>query len=141
MNLPDSLVCVSQEDSEADAAGPNVCVYLRAALPGGVESRADGGALSPPKEFKVWRSNAEFPPETYSPPEKKPPPPPALDTAIKRSSVYENNGADAPRPPGKARFLPVEEREALESDGEKDDEPVSTKKHKLDSGQQTKKKL
>ncbi|NXX75819.1 CA052 protein, partial [Urocolius indicus] len=104
------------------------------------DSRVLRAPEEPPKEFKVWRTNAVPPPETYSPPEKKPPPPPALDMAIKWSNIYEDNGADAPRPPGKARFLPDEEREALESDGEKDDEPVSIKKRKLDSGEQTKKK-
>ncbi|KFO85741.1 UPF0690 protein C1orf52, partial [Buceros rhinoceros silvestris] len=94
----------------------------------------------PPREFKVWKSNAVPPPETYSPPEKKPPPPPALDMAIKWSNIYEDNGDDAPRQAGKARFLPDEEQELLESDGEKDDEPASAKKRKLDSGEQTKKK-
>ncbi|KFV67272.1 UPF0690 protein C1orf52, partial [Dryobates pubescens] len=94
----------------------------------------------PPKEFKVWKSNAVPPPETYNPPEKKPPPPPALDMAIKWSNIYEDNGEDAPRQASKARFLPDEEQEHLESDGEKDDEPASAKKCKLDSGEQTKKK-
>ncbi|XP_009466623.1 PREDICTED: UPF0690 protein C1orf52 homolog [Nipponia nippon] len=95
---------------------------------------------SPPKEFKVWKNNAVPPPETYSPPEKKPPPPPALDMAIKWSNIYEDNGDDAPRQASKAKFLPDEEQEPPESDGEKDDEPTSAKKRKLDSGEQTKKK-
>ncbi|NXL46210.1 CA052 protein, partial [Podilymbus podiceps] len=94
----------------------------------------------PPKEFKVWKSNAVPPPETYSPPEKQPPPPPALDMAIKWSNIYEDNGDDAPRQASRAKFLPEEEQEPLESDGEKDDEPASAKKRKLDSGEQTKKK-
>lgn len=56
------------------------------------------------------------PPETYSPPEKKPPPPPpALDMAIKWSNIYEDNGDDAPRQAGRARFLPAEEQELAES--------------------------
>lgn len=55
------------------------------------------------------------PPEVYSPPEKKPPPPPAVDMAIKWSNIYEDNGDDAPRQAGKARFLPDEEQEAPES--------------------------
>lgn len=55
------------------------------------------------------------PPEVYSPPEKKPPPPPAVDMAIKWSNIYEDNGDDAPRQAGKARFLPDEEQEPPES--------------------------
>lgn len=63
----------------------------------------------------MWKSNAVPPPESYSPPEKKPPPTPALDMAIKWSNIYEDNGEDAPRQAGKARFLPDEEQEALAS--------------------------
>lgn len=55
------------------------------------------------------------PPETYSPPEKPPPPAPTLDMAIKWSNIYEDNGDDAPRQAGKAKFLPDEEQEPLES--------------------------
>lgn len=55
------------------------------------------------------------PPETYSPPEKPSPPAPALDMAIKWSNIYEDNGDDAPRQAGKAKFLPDEEQEPLES--------------------------
>lgn len=55
------------------------------------------------------------PPETYSPPEKPPPPAPAVDMAIKWSNIYEDNGDDAPRQAGKAKFLPDEEQEPLES--------------------------
>ncbi|NXT83417.1 CA052 protein, partial [Zapornia atra] len=95
----------------------------------------------PPREFKVWKSNAVPPPESYSPPEKKPPPLPAVDMAIKWSNIYEDNGDDAPRQAGKAKFLPEEEQETLESDDENDDEPTSAKKRKRDSGEQTKKKL
>ncbi|NXS63282.1 CA052 protein, partial [Brachypteracias leptosomus] len=93
-------------------------------------------------ESRVLRAPEEVwgPAATYSPPEKKPPPPPALDMAIKWSNIYEDNGDDAPRQAGKAKFLPDEEQEHLESDGEKDDEPASAKKRKLDSGEQTKKK-
>lgn len=63
----------------------------------------------------MWRSNAVPPPETYSPPEKPPPPAPTLDMAIKWSNIYEDNGDDAPRQAGKAKFLPDEEQEQLES--------------------------
>ncbi|NXX14196.1 CA052 protein, partial [Podargus strigoides] len=104
------------------------------------ESRVLRAPEEPPREFKVWKSNAVPPPETYSPPEKKPPPPPALDMAIKWSNIYEDNGQDAPRQAGGARALPDEEQEPLHSDDEKDDEPASAKKRKLDSGEQTKKK-
>ncbi|XP_053928427.1 UPF0690 protein C1orf52 homolog [Cuculus canorus] len=94
----------------------------------------------PPKEFKVWKTNAVPPPETYTQPEKPPPQPPGLDMAIKWSNIYEDNGDDAPRQPSKAKFLPDEEEEPVESDDEKDDEPGSAKKRKLDSGEQMKKK-
>ncbi|NXU50670.1 CA052 protein, partial [Turnix velox] len=105
------------------------------------ESRVLRAPEEPPKEFKVWKTNAVPPPESYSPPEKKAPPAPALDMAIKWSNIYEDNGEDAPRQAGRARFLPQEEEvEALASDGEKDDEPASAKKRKLDSGEQIKKK-
>uniref|UniRef100_A0A8B9SQD3 Chromosome 1 open reading frame 52 n=1 Tax=Anas platyrhynchos TaxID=8839 RepID=A0A8B9SQD3_ANAPL len=104
------------------------------------ESRVLRAPEEPPREFKVWRNNAVPPPEVYSPPEKKPPPPPAVDMAIKWSNIYEDNGDDAPRQAGKARFLPDEEQEPPESDDEKDDEPASAKKRKLDSGEHTKKK-
>ncbi|XP_038000610.1 UPF0690 protein C1orf52 homolog [Motacilla alba alba] len=104
------------------------------------ESRVLRAPEEPPREFKVWRSNAVPPPETYSPPEKPPPPAPTLDMAIKWSNIYEDNGDDAPRQAGKAKFLPDEEQEPLESDGEKDDEPASAKKRKVESGEQAKKK-
>ncbi|KAM6065945.1 UPF0690 protein C1orf52 homolog [Chlamydotis macqueenii] len=105
------------------------------------ESRVLRAPEEPPREFRVWKSNAVPPPETYSPvPEKKPPPPPALDMAIKWSNIYEDNGDDAPWQAGKARFLPDEEQEAAESDDEKDDEPASAKKRKLESEKGTKKK-
>lgn len=55
------------------------------------------------------------PPETYSPPEKPPPAAPAVDMAIKWSNIYEDNGDDAPRQAGKAKFLRDEEQEPLES--------------------------
>ncbi|NXF90561.1 CA052 protein, partial [Eubucco bourcierii] len=95
------------------------------------ESRVVRAPEEPPKEFKVWKSNAVPPPETYSPPE---------NMAIKWSNIYEDNGDDAPRQAVKARFLPDEEQEHLDSDDEKDDEPASAKKRKLDSVEQTKKK-
>ncbi|XP_055671710.1 UPF0690 protein C1orf52 homolog [Falco peregrinus] len=78
------------------------------------ESRVLRAPEEPPKEFKVWKSNAVPPPETYSPPERKPPPPPALDMAIKWSNIYEDNGDDAPRQAGRAGVLPGEEQEPPE---------------------------
>ncbi|XP_019383878.1 PREDICTED: UPF0690 protein C1orf52 homolog [Gavialis gangeticus] len=93
----------------------------------------------PPKEFKVWKTNAVPPPETYSITEKKAPPPPELDMAIKWSNIYEDNGDDAPQQTNKVKFLPEEEQELAGSDDEKD-EPASAKKRKLDTGEQTKKR-
>lgn len=68
--------------------------------------------LKPAREFKPWKTNAVPPPESYvAEPEKKKGPPPGMDMAIKWSSVYEDNGEDAPKPyTGKARFLPTEEQ-------------------------------
>lgn len=68
--------------------------------------------LKPAREFKPWKTNAVPPPETYAPePERKKGPPPGMDMAIKWSSVYEDNGDDAPKAySGKARFLPEEEQ-------------------------------
>lgn len=104
------------------------------------ESRVLRAPEEPPKEFKAWKTNAVPPPEVYSPPEKKPPPAPAVDMAIKWSNIYEDNGDDAPRPAGRARFLPEEEEEHTVSDDEKDDEPAYAKKRKLDSGEKMKRK-
>lgn len=65
--------------------------------------------LQPPKEFKVWKSNAVPPPQSYEVKEKKGPPP-GMDMAIKWSSVYEDNGDDAPhRQAQQAQFLPDDE--------------------------------
>ncbi|KAM7161940.1 UPF0690 protein C1orf52 homolog isoform 1-T1 [Macrochelys suwanniensis] len=69
----------------------------------------------PPKEFKVWKTNAVPPPEIYNIKEKKPPPPPELDMAIKWSNIYEDNGDDAPQQTNKVNFLPEEEQEPSES--------------------------
>lgn len=66
-------------------------------------------AAQPAKEFKVWKTNAVPPPQSYTPEVKKTAPP-GMDMAIKWSNVYEDNGDDAPQPPaGKAIFLPEEE--------------------------------
>ncbi|KAM9128931.1 UPF0690 protein C1orf52 homolog isoform 1-T1 [Pangshura tecta] len=103
------------------------------------ERRVVRAPEEPPKEFKVWKSNAVPPPEIYSIKEKKPPPPPELDMAIKWSNIYEDNGDDAPQQTNKVNFLPEEEQEPSESDDEKD-EPASAKKRKLDTGEETKRK-
>lgn len=68
--------------------------------------------MKPVREFKPWKTNAVPPPESYIvEPEKKKGPPPGMDMAIKWSNVYEDNGADAPKPyTGKAMFLPTEEQ-------------------------------
>ncbi|XP_062437262.1 UPF0690 protein C1orf52 homolog [Rhea pennata] len=103
------------------------------------ESRVLRAPEEPPKEFKAWKSSAVPPPPVYSPPERRPPPP-ALDMAIKWSNMYEDNGEDAPRPGGLGRFVPRGGQQRPEPDDEKDDEPASAKKRKLDSGEQTKRK-
>ncbi|KAK1163922.1 hypothetical protein AOXY_G15878 [Acipenser oxyrinchus oxyrinchus] len=63
----------------------------------------------PAKEFKVWKTNAVPPPESYATEQKKSKPP-GMDMAIKWSNMYEDNGDDAPQPAGEqARFLPPDE--------------------------------
>lgn len=84
----------------------------------------------PPKEFKIWQTNAVPPPEVYRTEEKKPPPP-ELDMAIKWSNIYQDNGEDAPQSASKVNFLPDDEKEAEISDVD-DDEPASAKKRKVD---------
>ncbi|XP_075038118.1 UPF0690 protein C1orf52 homolog [Mixophyes fleayi] len=85
----------------------------------------------PPKEFKVWKTNAVPPPESYKVEEKKGPPP-ELDMAIKWSNIYQDNGDDAPQQVNKAKFLP-EDEEAVESGASDDDqdEPSPAKKLKV----------
>ncbi|XP_073400508.1 UPF0690 protein C1orf52 homolog [Dendrobates tinctorius] len=84
----------------------------------------------PPREFKVWKNNAVPPPESYKVEEKKGPPP-ELDMAIKWSSMYQDNGDDAPQQVSKAKFLPDEEAEAATASGDEQDEPSSAKKRKV----------
>ncbi|CAI9547382.1 unnamed protein product [Staurois parvus] len=82
----------------------------------------------PPREFKVWKTNAVPPPESYKIEEKKGPPP-ELDMAIKWSSMYQDNGDDAPQQVNKVTFLPDEENPDDSPDEE--DEPTSAKKRKV----------
>ncbi|XP_071983772.1 UPF0690 protein C1orf52 homolog [Engystomops pustulosus] len=84
----------------------------------------------PPREFKVWKNNAVPPPESYKVVEEKKGPPPELDMAIKWSSMYEDNGDDAPQKVTKAKFLPDEEAEAIAAEDDPD-EPSSAKKRKV----------
>ncbi|KTF86143.1 hypothetical protein cypCar_00046758, partial [Cyprinus carpio] len=61
------------------------------------DRRAVKAPEEPPKEFKVWKNNAVPPPQTYVTEEKKKGAPDGMDMAIKWSSVYEDNGDDAPQ--------------------------------------------
>ncbi|XP_067892695.1 UPF0690 protein C1orf52 homolog [Heterodontus francisci] len=88
----------------------------------------------PPKEFKVWKTNAVPPPESYAVEEKKPPL--GVDMAVKWSSMYQDNGDDAPQ--RKAALLP-EEPEVSESD-EEDEEDSAAKKRKIETFQQKEKR-
>ncbi|MBN3297128.1 CA052 protein, partial [Amia calva] len=89
----------------------------------------------PAKEFKPWKTNAVPPPESYVPEEKKKTAPPGLDMAIKWSNIYEDNGDDAPHPPGEqARFVP--EGEGASGSDEDTGESVSAKKRKTENFQQ-----
>ncbi|XP_054900822.1 UPF0690 protein C1orf52 homolog [Poeciliopsis prolifica] len=95
----------------------------------------------PAREFKPWKTNAVPPPETYAPePERKKGPPPGMDMAIKWSSVYEDNGDDAPKAySGKARFLPAEEQPS-DSDEESQQASMSAKKRRVETFQQKEKR-
>ncbi|XP_056388488.1 UPF0690 protein C1orf52 homolog [Hyla sarda] len=85
----------------------------------------------PPREFKLWKNNAVPPPVTYEVEEKKGPPP-ELDMAIKWSSMYQDNGDDAPQQANKPKFLPDEEAEEVEPEEEEEkDEPSTAKKRKV----------
>ncbi|XP_008332396.2 UPF0690 protein C1orf52 homolog [Cynoglossus semilaevis] len=96
----------------------------------------------PIREFKPWKTNAVPPPESYAAePEKKKGPPPGMDMAIKWSSVYEDNGEDAPHAyTGKARFLPDEEQQHSDSDGETDLSGLSAKKRRVETFRQKEKR-
>ncbi|KAJ8376397.1 hypothetical protein SKAU_G00069770 [Synaphobranchus kaupii] len=101
------------------------------------ESRAVKAPEEPAKEFKVWKTNAVPPPQTYATEKKSAPP--GMDMAIKWSNIYEDNGEDAPQPAtGNARFLPDEEK-PLESD-EEQETSLSAKKRKVESFQQKEKR-
>ncbi|KAM9848814.1 UPF0690 protein C1orf52 homolog [Aulostomus maculatus] len=95
----------------------------------------------PPREFKPWKTNAVPPPESYAAePEKKKGPPPGMDMAIKWSSVYEDNGEDAPKAyTGKAQFLPTEEQ-LSDSDDDADKQQLSAKKRRVETFQQKEKR-
>ncbi|XP_051869055.1 UPF0690 protein C1orf52 homolog [Pristis pectinata] len=88
----------------------------------------------PPKEFKVWKTNAVPPPETYTVEERKAPS--GVDMAVKWSSMYQDNGDDAPQ---RTSALPPEAAEVVESDEENAEEP-SNKKRKIETFQQKEKR-
>ncbi|XP_014864050.1 PREDICTED: UPF0690 protein C1orf52 homolog [Poecilia mexicana] len=96
----------------------------------------------PAREFKPWKTNAVPPPETYAPePERKKGPPPGMDMAIKWSSVYEDNGDDAPKAySGKARFLPAEEQPSDSDEEESQQSSMSAKKRRVETFQQKEKR-
>ncbi|XP_017342998.1 UPF0690 protein C1orf52 homolog [Ictalurus punctatus] len=108
------------------------------------ESRIVKAPEELPKEFKVWKNNAVPPPQSYEVKEKKGPPP-GMDMAIKWSSVYEDNGDDAPhRQTEQARFLPDDEL-AQSDDDDDDDEnaerkSMSAKKRRVETFQQKEKR-
>lgn len=105
------------------------------------ESRIVKAPEEPAKEFKVWKSNAVPPPQSYVTEEKKGAPP-GMDMAIKWSNVYEDNGDDAPQPPaGRNLFLPEEEQQ--ESDEEEDEgekHSKSAKRRRVETFQQKEKR-
>ncbi|KAF4078447.1 hypothetical protein AMELA_G00199200 [Ameiurus melas] len=109
------------------------------------ESRIVKAPEELPKEFKVWKNNAVPPPQSYEVKEKKGPPP-GMDMAIKWSSVYEDNGDDAPhRQTEQARFLPDDELAQSDDDDDDDDEnaeksSMSAKRRRVETFQQKEKR-
>ncbi|KAL6483786.1 hypothetical protein MHYP_G00086580 [Metynnis hypsauchen] len=105
------------------------------------ESRIVKAPEEPAKEFKVWKSNAVPPPQSYVTEEKKGPPP-GMDMAIKWSNVYEDNGDDAPQPhAGHARFLPDEEQQESDDDEDSTDkQSKSASKRRVETFQQKEKR-
>ncbi|XP_028855868.1 UPF0690 protein C1orf52 homolog [Denticeps clupeoides] len=92
------------------------------------------------KEFKIWKSNAVPPPQSYAT-EKKKGPPPGMDMAIKWSNVYEDNGDDAPHAVQKnSCFLPEEEEPLDSGDDEANKMTTSAKKRKVETFQQKEKR-
>ncbi|KAL7864000.1 hypothetical protein AOLI_G00154200 [Acnodon oligacanthus] len=104
------------------------------------ESRIVKAPEEPAKEFKVWKSNAVPPPQSYVTEEKKGPPP-GMDMAIKWSNVYEDNGDDAPQPhAGHARFLPDEEHQESDDEDSPDKQSKSASKRRVETFQQKEKR-
>ncbi|XP_043086228.1 UPF0690 protein C1orf52 homolog [Puntigrus tetrazona] len=107
------------------------------------DRRAVKAPEEPPKEFKVWKSNAVPPPQTYVTEEKKKGAPDGMDMAIKWSNVYEDNGEDAPQAHGgPAHFLP-EEEESQQPDSDDDEsgkQQKSVKKRRVETFQQKEKR-
>ncbi|XP_048394570.1 UPF0690 protein C1orf52 homolog [Stegostoma tigrinum] len=96
------------------------------------EKRVVRAPEEPPREFKVWKTNAVPPPDTYAAEEKKPPS--GVDMAVKWSCMYQDNGEDAPQ-----RTLLPEEPEISDSD-EEDGNDLSAKKRKIETFQQKEKR-
>lgn len=108
------------------------------------DSRAVRAPEEPPKEFKVWKSSAVPPPQSYVTEEKKKTAPAGMDMAIKWSNVYEDNGDDAPQAHrGPAHFLPEEEEEEQQPDSDDDASSKlskSAKKRRVETFQQKEKR-
>ncbi|XP_053702140.1 UPF0690 protein C1orf52 homolog isoform X1 [Synchiropus splendidus] len=95
-----------------------------------------------PRDFAPWQT-AVPPPQSYTaePTMRKRGPPPGQDMAIKWSSVYEDNGEDAPGRAGKAKFLPEEEQQLLDSEEEPNKaSDMSAKKRRVETFQQKEKR-
>lgn len=117
---PDELLQTVSRPSFLSAPTTNVIDW---------EKRLKRPPEEPAREFKLWKNNAVPPPESYKVEEKKGPPP-ELDMAIKWSSMYQDNGDDAPQQANKAKFLPDEEAEDAAPE-EEPDKPSSAKKRKV----------
>ncbi|XP_016359880.1 UPF0690 protein C1orf52 homolog [Sinocyclocheilus anshuiensis] len=108
------------------------------------DRRAVKAPEEPPKQFKVWKNNAVPPPQSYVTEEKKKGAPDGMDMAIKWSSVYEDNGDDAPQAhQGPAHFLPEEEEEEQQPNSDDDEsgkQQTSAKKRRVETFQQKEKR-
>ncbi|XP_069795499.1 UPF0690 protein C1orf52 homolog [Narcine bancroftii] len=119
-------------------------LFGRVARPGFLSDPRDGRIdwarrlvrppAEPPKEFKAWKTTAVPPPETYTAEERKAPS--GVDMAVKWSSMYQDNGDDAPQ---HTSALSPETVEVFESDDENTEES-SAKKRKMETFQQKEKR-
>ncbi|XP_078264247.1 UPF0690 protein C1orf52 homolog [Rhinoraja longicauda] len=89
----------------------------------------------PPKEFRAWKGSTVPPPDSYGTEERSVPS--GVDMAVKWSSMYQDNGDDAPH--REAGSLPGTDNNP-DSDEENEEDEPSSKKLRTESFQQKEKR-